>query len=85
MLFRSYLTAAVLNYIALCGWSPKGEQEIFSLEEMEKIWSESGISKSQDDEVRFLDRVQCHDLTGSRYFLPYPDSGGRVAAGEVVA
>ena len=46
---KGYLTEAVLNYICLLGWSPKGEyaeQEIFSLPELVKIWSPEGISKS---------------------------------------
>ena len=39
---KGYLTEAVLNYICLLGWSPRGEyaeQEIFSLPELVKIWS----------------------------------------------
>ncbi len=39
---KGYLSEAVMNYICLLGWSPKGEyaeQEIFSLEELIKIWS----------------------------------------------
>ena len=46
---KGYLSEAVMNYICLLGWSPKGEyaeQEIFSLEELIKIWSPDGISKS---------------------------------------
>ena len=46
---KGYLTQAVLNYICLLGWSPRGEyaeQEIFSLQELVKIWSPEGISKS---------------------------------------
>ena len=46
---KGYLTEAILNYICLLGWSPKGEyaeQEIFSLPELVKIWSPEGISKS---------------------------------------
>ncbi len=46
---KGYLTEAVLNYICLLGWSPKGEyaeQEIFSLPELVKVWSPEGISKS---------------------------------------
>ena len=43
---KGYLSEAILNYILLLGWSPKGEQEIFTLEEMCKIFDESGISKS---------------------------------------
>lgn len=41
-----YLKEAVLNYVALLGWSPGGEQEIFSLEELTKAFSIDGISKS---------------------------------------
>ena len=46
---KGYLTEAILNYICLLGWSPKGEyaeQEIFSLPELVKIWTPEGISKS---------------------------------------
>ncbi len=46
---KGYLTEAIMNYICLLGWSPKGEyaeQEIFSLEELVKIWDPAGISKS---------------------------------------
>ena len=43
---KGYLKEAVLNYIALLGWSPKGEQEIFTLEEMVQAFSVDGISKS---------------------------------------
>ena len=43
---KGYLSEAILNYILLLGWSPKGEQEIFTLEEMCKFFDESGISKS---------------------------------------
>ena len=43
---KGYLPAAVMNYLLLLGWAPEGEQEIFSLEEMVKIWNPSRISKS---------------------------------------
>jgi len=46
---QGYLTPAILNYVALLGWSPKGElaeQEIFSLDELVKAFDISGISKS---------------------------------------
>ncbi len=43
---KGYLSQAVMNYILLLGWSPKGEEEIFSLEEMIKIWDPANISKS---------------------------------------
>lgn len=43
---QGYLTDAVVNYVALLGWSPGGEQEIYSLDELCKAFDISGISKS---------------------------------------
>ena len=43
---KGYLKEAVINYIALLGWSPQGEQEKFTLEELVKTFNVSGISKS---------------------------------------
>ena len=34
LLEKGYLTEAVVNYIALLGWAPKGEEEIFTLPEL---------------------------------------------------
>jgi len=49
LMAKGYLTTAVLNYVALLGWSPKGErseQEIFSIEELVDAFDIAGISKS---------------------------------------
>ena len=46
LLHQGYLPHAVLNYVALLGWSPGGEQEIFSLHEMLEAFDVSGLSKS---------------------------------------
>ena len=43
---KGYLHEAVINYIALLGWAPKGENEIFTLEELIQEFDVSGISKS---------------------------------------
>lgn len=43
---KGYLEPAIINYIALLGWSPKSEQEIFSLDELVHEFKISGISKS---------------------------------------
>lgn len=36
-----YLPEALFNFIALLGWSPEGEEEIFSKEEFIKIFDEN--------------------------------------------
>ena len=46
LLNKGYLPQAIINYIALLGWSPKGEKEIFSLNELIDVFDISGISKS---------------------------------------
>ena len=49
LIAQGYLTPAVLNYVALLGWAPKGErseQEIFSLDELVEAFDIAGISKS---------------------------------------
>lgn len=43
---KGYLPAAIINYLALLGWAPKGEQEIFTLPELVQAFDVSGISKS---------------------------------------
>lgn len=43
---KGYLPAAIINYIALLGWSPSVNQEIFTIDELIKIFNIKGISKS---------------------------------------
>lgn len=43
---KGYLKEAVLNYIALLGWNPGGNEEIFSLEDLVKIFDYKNINKS---------------------------------------
>ena len=46
LIAQGYLTDAVINYVALLGWSPGGEREIYSLDELKEIFDIKGISKS---------------------------------------
>ncbi len=46
LLAEGYLSEAVLNYVALLGWSPGGEEEFFTLEELVQAFTIKGISKS---------------------------------------
>ncbi|MDO4355084.1 MAG: glutamate--tRNA ligase family protein, partial [Clostridia bacterium] len=41
-----YLVPAIMNYIALLGWSPSDNQEFFTLEELVKAFDMKGLSKS---------------------------------------
>lgn len=43
---KGYLPEAILNYIALLGWNPGTEQEIFSLQELTECFSSDRLNKS---------------------------------------
>jgi glutamyl-tRNA synthetase len=46
LIAQGFLTDAVINYVTLLGWSPRGEQEIFTMDELIDCFDLSGISKS---------------------------------------
>lgn len=43
---EGYLPEVIINYIALLGWCPKGNEEIFTLAQLEKEFCVENISKS---------------------------------------
>ena len=78
LLAKGYLKDAVVNFIALLGWAPKGEQEIFSLEELAQEFDISGISKSPAifDPIKlkainaeYIRRMSAEDFC--KYITPY--------------
>ena len=46
LLNQGYLTEAIINYMVLLGWSPRGEREFFTLKELEEVFDLEGLSKS---------------------------------------
>ena len=68
---QGYLKDAILNYILLLGWSPKGEKEIFSLPEMVEAFDIHGISKSpaifDTVKLRFLNGEYIRALTPEQF------------------
>ena len=46
MIEQGFVKEAVVNYVALLGWCPSGNQEIFSLEELVKEFDYRHMSKS---------------------------------------
>lgn len=43
---KGYLPEALVNYVALIGWSPEENREVFSMEELEEKFSLDRVSKS---------------------------------------
>lgn len=47
LIAKGYLPEAIVNYVALLGWAPPDkEREIYSISELEKIFTVEGLSKS---------------------------------------
>ena len=46
LIAKGYLPDAIINYLALLGWAPKGEREIYSIDELIQEFDISGVSKS---------------------------------------
>lgn len=75
---KGYLSEAILNYIALLGWAPGGEKEIFTLPELVEAFDISGISKSPAifdlDKLRYINAEHIRAMSHEDYkkhALPY--------------
>lgn len=69
---KGYLKEAIVNYIALLGWSPKDNREKLSLAEMEELFSLDGISKSasifDEAKMRWLNGQYVKELSDEEFF-----------------
>lgn len=75
---KGYLKDAIVNYIALLGWSPKENREKLTLREMEELFSLDGISKSSsifdEAKMRWLNSLYVKELSEEeyhKYALPF--------------
>lgn len=68
---KGYLPEAIVNYIALLGWSPKGEQEKFSMDELIEKFDISGLSKSSsifdETKMRWLNGEYIKELDFDKF------------------
>ena len=61
LLDQGYLPDAIVNYLALLGWSPSTNDEIFSLEDLKKLFTPNRISKSPAVyDIKKLNWVNAH-------------------------
>ena len=81
-----YLPEAMFNFIALLGWSPVGEDEIFSQDELIKMFDPNRLSKSPAAfDAKKLEWVNNHYIKAMdldvlvEMCLPYLQKAGRVS------
>lgn len=75
---KGYLTGAILNYIALLGWSPKDDKEIMTLDEMKAVFDIKDVSKSPSIfdplKLRYINGVYVRAMSPEAFHeaaLPY--------------
>ena len=81
LLAKGYLPEAIINYIALLGWNPGSEEEIFSLADLTKIFSVERLNKSPAifDIVKltWMNGVYLRNLSADDFYqkaLPYMEN-----------
>jgi len=84
---QGYLKEAILNYIALLGWAPEGEQEIFSLDELVKVFSIDRISKDGGifdiNKLKWMNGMYIRNMSVDEfhsYALPYYEDSIKIDA-----
>lgn len=69
---KGYLPEAILNYIALLGWSHGDSEEFFTLSELEKEFDIKGISKSpsifDEGKLRWMNSEYIRRMTENQFF-----------------
>lgn len=68
---KGYLKEAIINYIALLGWSPQGDREKYTLSELAEVFSVEGISKSpaifDENKLAWLNGEYIRELTPEQF------------------
>lgn len=69
---KGYLPEAVINYIALLGWAPETEQEIYSLQELIDVFDVARISRSPAifdiDKLTWMNGVYLRGMDVDTYY-----------------
>lgn len=69
---KGYLPQAVINYIALLGWAPPTEQEIYSLEELIEVFDVKRISRSgaifDIDKLTWMNGMYLRNMSEDEYY-----------------
>ncbi|MCL2370370.1 MAG: glutamate--tRNA ligase [Firmicutes bacterium] len=69
---KGYLKDAIVNYIALLGWSPKDNREKMTMQEMLDIFGVDGLSKSNSifdiAKMRWLNALYIKELSADNFY-----------------
>jgi nondiscriminating glutamyl-tRNA synthetase len=86
---KGYLPEAIVNYIAMLGWAPSGEEEFYTLDELAEVFSLDRVSKSPAVfDLQKLNHINAHYIKAAaperlaELALPYVGEMGIPPRGE---
>ncbi len=89
---QGYLPAGLDNFLALLGWAPAGEQEIFSMEELVQEFSMERVAKNPAvfdlDKLNWINQHYMRALSEEAFFAaakPHLQAAGYLTGGEDAA
>ena len=72
LIAKGFLPEAVLNYIALLGWSPSEDKEVYSLDELAKAFDVKRIGTSgaifDIEKLKWMNGVYLRNMDNDKYF-----------------
>lgn len=75
---QGFVTEAIVNYVALCGWSPDSNEEIFSLKQLVEIFDYKRIGKAPAvfdmQKLKWMNGEYIKNMDNHKYYplaLPY--------------
>lgn len=82
---QGFLPEAIVNFLALLGWAPGGEEELFTLDELKKEFSLDRVAKSPAvfdlEKLKWINGMYIRKASGERllsYGLPFLKKAGLV-------
>ena len=92
-LLKGYLPEALINFLALLGWNPTGDRELYSLDELVKLFDLSKVNRGCRREYRkqwmnalylFVDvsRAVCRRVYQAEYSFYAPSGNAAIASSE---
>ena len=86
---KGYLPEAIINFIAMLGWAPSGEEEFYTLDELAEVFSLDRVSKSPAVfDLQKLNYINAHYIKAAtperlaELALPYVGEMGILPQGE---
>ncbi|KXZ38954.1 nondiscriminating glutamyl-tRNA synthetase [Alkalithermobacter thermoalcaliphilus JW-YL-7 = DSM 7308] len=87
---KGYLPEGLVNYVSLVGWSPEENKEIFSLKELEEVFSLERVSKSggvfDTDKLNWINQhyiKECDDNVLTDIAIPFLIEAGYISKEDI--